>query len=111
MIKIPVQQSLAAWSQRTQLDGVDYQLDFAWNDRDGAWYLSISAIDGTPLVYGIKLVSNRPLLARFHSTSGMPPGEIIAFDESGSIYWAGYTDLNNGVDLIYMTAAEVASTL
>jgi hypothetical protein len=108
MIQIPVQQNLAAWTQRTQLDGVDYVLDFAWNGRDGAWYLNISAIDGTALVCGIKLVTNRPLFHRFHHIEGMPTGEIRCSDESGKIPWAGYTDLNNGVDVLYVTAQEIA---
>lgn len=108
MINIPVQQDVAAWTQRTAIDGVDYRLDFAWNGRDGAWYLNLSDIDGNALVCGIKLVTNRPLLARFHHIEGVPAGELIAFDGSETIYWAGYNELGAGVDLIYLDATEVA---
>jgi len=108
MIRIPTQQGLAAWSQRTSLDGVDYQLDFAWNGRAGAWYLSVSTIQGDALVIGMKLVTNRPLLHRFHHIPGVPPGEIVALDESASIPWANYNELSNGVDLFYLEAADLA---
>jgi hypothetical protein len=105
---IPVQENFSAWSQRTNLDGVDYQLDFAWNGLAGAWYLSISDTQGVPFVTGLKLVSNRPLLKRFHFIAGMPPGEIYAADPSGTISYAGFTDLNRSVDVVYFDAAELA---
>ena len=105
---IPTQQNLSAWSQRTTLDGIDYQLDFAWNGREDAWHLSISDTAGNPLVLGLKLVTNRPLFKRFHFVAGMPPGEIYAADASGSIDYAGYTDLSNGVEVVYYDAAELA---
>lgn len=108
IVQIPVQQNLSAWSQRTTLDGVDYQLDFAWNGREGAWHVSLSDTQGNPIVLGLKLVTNRPLLKRFHFIAGMPPGEILAVDASGTISVAGYADLNNGVDVLYFDAAEIA---
>jgi len=105
---IPVQQNVSAWSQRTPLDGVDYQLDFAWNTTAGAWYLSLSDTQGNPIVSGLKLVSNRPLLSRFHFIAGTPPGELSAVDLSGTISYAGLTDLGGAVQLAYFDAAEMA---
>jgi len=109
IVKIPVQKNQAAWVQRTRLDGVDYQLDFAWNGREGAWYVSISKVDGSPLVLGLKLVSNRPLLKRFRHVSGLPPGELAAINPEASIDYAQYGDLNNGVLVCYFDAATLAN--
>lgn len=106
MIQIPTQQNLSSWSQRTQLDGTDYIIDFNWNGRDAAWYINLSTIEGTLLVGSIKLVSNRPLLKRFKYIDGMPLGEIVAYDGSGTIDQAGYGQLSNGVDLIYIEASD-----
>lgn len=106
---IPTQQNLGAWTQRTTLDGVDYLLDFVWNARDPAWFVSISSIDGTELVNGIKLVSNWPLLRTHRYINGLPPGELIAVDLSGSIDKAGYGDLSNGVKLTYFDVAELVA--
>ncbi len=107
MILVPVQQNISAWSQRVSFDGVDYQLDFAWNGRSNAWFISLLDIAGNPLVLSVKLVSNRPLFRRFHHIPGVPPGELVSFDGSKTIDCAGYSQLNNGCDVIYITAAEV----
>lgn len=103
---IPTQTGLSAWSQRTTLDGADYLLDFAWNGREACWYLSIFTIAGVPLVQGMKLVSNRPLLRRYRYIVGVPPGEIVAASLDGGISTAGYTDLSSGVLLAYFDASE-----
>jgi hypothetical protein len=106
MIIIPTLQDVAAWTQRTTLEGTEYILDFNWNGRDGAWYMNISTIAGAALVCGIKLVSNRKLFRRFHHIDGMPLGELVIFDGSGSIPWPGYSELNAGVDVIYIESTD-----
>lgn len=107
--EIAVQQGLAAWDQRATLDGVDYLLSFAWNGRDGAWYMSIRDTSGNDILTGIKLVSNRPLLQRFHYLVGVPAGEISAVSLDSSIDFAQFGDLGVSVLLYYFDAAEVAS--
>ena len=97
----------ANYRQRVELDGVDYALDLRWNAREGAWKLGLSRIDGTPLVVGLTLVSNRPMLERFRATVGVPPGEIIAFDQTATIPAADYDQLGPVVDLLYYDAAEL----
>lgn len=106
IFEIATQQGLSAWTQRVELDGVAYSLEFAWNERARAWFISLAQPDGTPLLSGIKLVSNRPLLRRFRWRVGLPPGELSAIDLSGKISYAGYTDLSNGVTLTYYDASE-----
>jgi hypothetical protein len=40
----------AFYSQRTNLDGVDFQLDFRWATREGRWYLRLLDTLGNVLV-------------------------------------------------------------
>jgi hypothetical protein len=104
---IPVLHGSAFWSQRTELDGVDYRLDFAWNARAGGWYLSLFLPDGTPVVGAFKLVSNRPLLLHCHALANVPPGEIWAHDPSGLFSVAGYSELGSEVELFYIDAEDL----
>jgi hypothetical protein len=85
---------------------VDYLLDFNWNGRASAWFLSVFTADETPLVQGLKVVSNRPLLKRFHYISGMPAGDLVAVDFTGSVPYAGFDQLGAEVSLKYLTSDE-----
>ncbi len=60
-------------------DGVTYQLDFKYNDREDAWYVDLSDIDGNSIRGGVKVVSNWPLL-RLVQQIPRPAGEIITID-------------------------------
>jgi len=70
------------YSMRTRLDGKDYILAFAWNEREERWYLTISDSDGNQLLAGLKLVANWPLLARYHADPNVPPGELMVVDQT-----------------------------
>jgi hypothetical protein len=93
MIEIIPVHDKAFWSARVNLDGTDYVLDFAWNGRQDAWALAVRTAEGDVLVQGITIVTNRPLLRRFKSISGMPPGELSAMDPSDRIAVPGYDQL------------------
>lgn len=106
LIRIPTQQSQAAWTQRTTLDGLDFALSFVWNARAGAWYMRIADTFGKPIVGEIKLVSNRPLLARFRYLVGLPPGEFIVVSFDSSRPYAGYGELGPVLTLYYREAKK-----
>lgn len=80
-IEIPVAVDTPLYTERVTLDGQEYVLKLDWNDRENRWYLSIYAIDLTPLATGIKVVANWPLLRRF-TNAGIPPGVLVATDLS-----------------------------
>lgn len=109
ILNIPIKPNAAAWSQRQILDGASYVLDFAWSGRAGAWYLSISDVDGNALLLSKKIVSNRPLLNRTRFIPELPPGQLIALEPTGLISYAGYDDLGKTVELLYFDAAELAT--
>ena len=108
ILGLPTEQGASAYSQRMVLDGASYTLDYAWNGREGAWYLSLYSDEGEPLLLSRKLSTNTPLLRHFRFVVGLPPGEFMAVDFSATIPYADYTGLGpgRGVQLLYYEASE-----
>lgn len=100
-IEIPVATDTPLYTERVTLDGVEYLFKFDWNDRENRWYLSLFAVDETPLAAGIKVVANWPLLRRF-TGENMPPGVLVAVDLSAERGESPtYTELGIRVKLLY----------
>ena len=61
------------------LDGVDYQFHFYYNDREGFWYFDFLDLAGNQLRSGVKVVANYPLLALMpkHGDVQRPMGELV----------------------------------
>lgn len=103
---INTSQELSSYDQRVVLDGREYVLAFQWNQREAKWYLSISDQDGSPIVHGIKVVANFPLLRRLRDRRA-PPGELYAQDRSGAGADPGLRDFGTRVILVYHPAADI----
>ena len=88
-------------------DGITRRLEFHLNPADvtgtvdGAWWLDMFRIDGTPLLLGLKLALGRNKLARFKHIDGMPAGEIHVVDSSGFDYEPGRDELGARVVVQY----------
>lgn len=108
ILAIPTSQTVPHYTQRTVLDGTQYQLEFLFNERDNAWYLSILSEEGDDIAMGLKLVADWPLLRRTQREDA-PPGELIALDTTGDGIDPGFDELGGRVVLFYLDAAEVAS--
>lgn len=106
MLTIAISQGNAFFQQGVELEGTTYVLDFAWVERARVWDLSILTDDGTLTLAGIAVVSNRPLLRRFHYLVGIPPGELLFVSQAGNIDAPGFDQLN---ELIYFPADEWAA--
>lgn len=63
-LEIPFQTSSPHYTQQTELDGKTYTLEFEYIEREDFWMLHIGDQDGSPLVCGIKLMADWPLLRR-----------------------------------------------
>lgn len=111
MLSITTIQGASAYSQRVVLDGETFVLEFNWNGREGAWYMTVSDAEGVALLASRKLSTNSPVLGRFRFVVGLPKGEIYPIDLSNTLDYAGYADLgeNRGVRLLYITAAEMGA--
>lgn len=64
--------------QTMQLDGIKYVMSLSYNQREERWYLSLADDEGVPLISGLKLRANWPLLWRHRYNVRLPPGEIMA---------------------------------
>lgn len=114
-VDIPVQPSLDNYRERVLLDGKLFDLEFYWNERDAAWYLTIYEssqpfnADGSrdPLLSSIKVVLNYGLLTQF-ADRRRPLGELIAVDTEGSFENPGRRELGRRVLLRYYSTAELA---
>jgi hypothetical protein len=111
MITIPLPTEVAGSStQRTRLDGVDYELRFAHNSRVDSWTLDLDALGGVagnvPILAGVKLFIGNDLL-RYAPRQGLTPrGLLFAISIDGSRLAPGKDDLGRRVRLYYLALGE-----
>ena len=107
---IPTSSDTAYYEQRTRLDGKDYTLKFAWNQREGRWYLTLLDESDETIVNSIKVLANWPMLRDHREDDRVPPGELIACDLTGDNTPPGFDELGIGLrcELTYFDAEELA---
>jgi hypothetical protein len=103
---LPLRTDSPRYSIRTELDGARYLFDLEWNDRAAAWFFSISDAEGVPLVSGVRVVIDLPLLDGF-SNAALPPGVLFAADSMNMDLDPGRTDLGDRVQLVYTPIADI----
>lgn len=101
--------STPLYRQTVRLDGTNYVLSFAFNQRAAVWHLSISSIADVPLASGLKIVSNRRLLGA-RTKVGLPPGDLVAVTTSTDLSPPGLGDLGEGLrcELLYFDAGALS---
>lgn len=73
--------STAAFQRQiVRLDGRDYLVSLTYNHRENRFYLSLADDEGAPLLSGIKLLSNWPILFRHRYNTELPPGELMVVE-------------------------------
>ena len=87
----------AFYSQRTTLDGVDYQLEFRWSVRESRWYLNLYDALETPLILGMKLQTNWPLTKYYKGRVGVPQGDLMVISLGVADDPPGLQDLGAGL--------------
>ncbi len=92
--------------QRTSLSGRDFVLRFDWNQRDGHWFLGIYDPNGTPIITGLKLVVNWPLLGA-RTEPLRPPGDFAVIDTMTPSIDPGFADLGVRHGLVYCEPGEL----
>lgn len=97
---LPASQSLPAFSYQIELEGTTYTFRYNFNQRMDRWIFDIRTEFGDPIIAGIPLVSDWPILGRFQDER-LPPGFLFAFDTSGQRVDPGRFDLGNRVQMIY----------
>jgi len=102
-LTIPTTPGVPFYTQKTRLDGVDYILGFRYSQREDRWYFSIYDSEENPILLGLKLVTNWPLLQAYRFNTLVPPGEIMAIDLTNDGTPPGLDELGEGkrVQLTY----------
>jgi len=103
---IPLSPGVPHYTQRTSLDGREYQLELQWNQREARWYLGLADEHGES-IHRCKLVLDWPLLRRVRGTR-RPPGSLVAVDATGSMLPPTLDDLGTRVQLVYVDVEELA---
>ncbi|HYQ47152.1 MAG TPA: hypothetical protein VER11_34515 [Polyangiaceae bacterium] len=106
---VPTTPGVPFYTQKTRLDGVDYVLSFRHSQREDRWYLSIADAEEVPILTGLKLVTNWPLLQAYRFDPRVPPGELMASTLTTDDSPPGLNELGEGlrVQLIYFEAGTL----
>jgi len=106
---IPTVQGEAFYSIRTRLDGSDYNLRFAWNERADRWHLDIADEANIPLVTGIKIMTNWPLIRYYRYNLTVPQGSLLALTTTLDLSPPGLYDLGEDrrVSMVYIPVADL----
>jgi hypothetical protein len=100
-------QTYGNFSQTVSLDGIDYQLQYKYNDRESFWYFNLLDTEDNPIKTGIKIVSNWPFLRNVVNTT-RPGGELIGVDTRQPPLDPGFDDLGFAVKMGYIEEDELA---
>lgn len=91
-----------------ELEGITFQFEFFWNDRESDWYFNLYDSGSNPVLMGIKVTLSVGLFGRFKG-SNLPNGDLLALDTSGQDLMPGIQDLGDRVLLVYVDSTDVAS--
>jgi len=78
ILEINIPEKTAFFKQRVELDGVNYLLDFSYNEREDSFYLTLQDEDGLHLQGPMKILTNWPMLRWHRYEKRLPPGELLA---------------------------------
>lgn len=106
ILEIAIPPQTAFFAKRVELDGVNYQLDFSYNQRADCFFLTISDEVGNYILGPIKIVSNWPLLRWHRYEKRLPPGELFAVAALNTPTVPGYGVLGTDVSFMYFDATE-----
>jgi hypothetical protein len=107
MVTIPIR-ALPSYVSEVTLENVAYRFVFKWNTRGEYYTIDIETAEGELLVAGLKMALKAALLRR-HPGRGLPPGEIVVIDPSGSNAAIAFDDPEERISLVYVTEAEYAA--
>lgn len=108
MIEIPCKPGgQSNWTQRTTLGGSEFTLSFSWSQRDGAWRLTVSDLNGDAIVSGRRVNADWPLLGDVIDPR-RPLGELMAVDTTGARdVDPGFADLGDRFALMFLEPGDL----
>ena len=101
------------YTTRVRLEDRDYTLEFWYATRSGRYYLNLLDAEEVPLVCGLKLVCNVPLLRYHHHKAGVPAGELIVTCSTPNPVPPTLGELGEGLrcELSYFTRDELEAAV
>lgn len=101
IVEIPTRGDIANYVQSTVLGGKPFILEFHYNDRDSAWYLSIYNVAGVEIRSGLKLVPNF-LILRNLVDEKWNIGQLVLVDSRANPVPPLLADLGSSAVLQYL---------
>jgi len=106
LIKIPIRSDLPAFNERIELEGVIYNLDIRYNERMDRWAMDILTEEEIPIVSGLLLLTNVPLLDQL-TVADLPPGDFIMLDRANLQRDASADNLGEDINLFYQESEDL----
>jgi hypothetical protein len=103
-IELPVNSDAPHYDFSLMLEGRRFKIELRWNERSGAWFLSLYDAADELLAAGRRVVLGADLRGRARDAR-LPPGPIMAVDSSGRNQDAGRMDLGVRVKLVYLESS------
>ena len=105
VLALPVIPSVARYRFTTELDAVNYVLDFRWNTRAEAWFMDVLREDESPIRSSIKMMLGA-VQGSEEQGEDFPPGDFVLEDASGAEIDATLDDFGVRVFLYYFSEDE-----
>jgi hypothetical protein len=107
MIEVPTRSDLNSYSQRVELDGVIYNLNFRFNERLNLWVMDVLDSDEADILIGLPLLVSTPLMFQYVK-AGKPPGDFVVLNrENRTDENPSENNLGTDFKLYYITEAEL----
>ena len=103
--RIPNTPDVPYYDFEVELDGVEFKLEFRFNNRDLSWYLTVYDIEGEPLRAGLRIV-NDWIITRLWKDESSPLGEIVSITQGDQSGVASLSELGRTVLLNYIDEGE-----
>lgn len=100
----------SSFIEQITLSGTIFVLRFNWNSLNEFWSMDIQNRDEEPIIMGIKIVPNYPLLAQY-TDNNLPSGEIVCQNIVRSPDGIGRFDIGQKFLLVYYEEGELETEL
>jgi hypothetical protein len=93
-------------TQRVELGGLVYTLRIVWSQRGSCWHLELADSEGTPILYGVRMITLWPLLYRYRYLGTLPPGDLWFLDLREEAAKPTLEDMGDRFRLYYVPDGE-----
>ncbi|RYM52011.1 hypothetical protein BSQ97_14855 [Serratia proteamaculans] len=108
-IQLSFQSGLTTQTMQATFDGYPVTLKLKWNERFGFWSLGVFDRESNPILAGIKLVQDFPLIGGFHLTQF--GGELLFLKVNGDKDRPDLESIGGDHILLYIEKDEVSELI